>query len=818
MTPKPPFSLREKVSEGRMRVRDKVDNAISANPHPILASSGRPTLRSALQALGLASAVAVLALILDHAFPLPLPDTHRDAATVVLAADGTPLRAFADREGVWRYPVQIEDVSPHYLEALIGYEDRWFWTHGGVNPLSLIRATTQALWHGDIVSGGSTLTMQVARLIEPIPRSPLGKLRQMLRAVQLEWHLSKREILTLYLDYAPFGGTLQGVQAASYGYLGKPAAQLSRAEAALLAVLPQAPSRLRPDRAPQAARLARDKVLQRLAEHGVWSDAEIQDARIEGVVARALQPPMHGALLAERLRREAPASRRIFSTIDLELQRRLEARVADWVSRLPPRTSAAVIVADTRSLEVRAYVGAARFGDDASYGHIDMATAFRSPGSTLKPFLYGLALDEGLIHSESLLIDAPQGFDGYRPGNFDSRFRGPVSATAALQQSLNVPAVALLDALGEQRFAARLAHAGLPLRLPRGAEPNLAMILGGTEARLEDLVGAYASLHRDGLAGRLRLRDEDPIEERRLLSPGAAWIVREMLQSAPRPGDSTDRFDRTQRSELAWKTGTSYGFRDAWAVGTTAGATVGVWIGRPDGTPLPGQYGAVTALPLLLAVADHLPRSLRALPSPQPSTVVETEICWPLGRRASETPAEHCHRRRPAWVLDETVPPTLAVAEEGTPPTTLGFRRDADSGLRLASSCGASHREEAASIARWPALATPWLGAAERRRATLPPLAPDCIDTGEPTRSLQIAGVVNGSVLRSAPNSTQAPRLTLRALGTREEVRWLLDGRLLGRTRADQPLLAELDAFGAQRILALDTTGRYATVDIQVMP
>jgi penicillin-binding protein 1C len=376
-------------------------------------------------------AALLLAFVLDRAFPLPLPDPQRDAATVVLAADGEPLRAFADSQGVWRYPVEIEDVSPLYFDALIAYEDRWFWRHAGINPLALGRALLQAVWHGEIVSGGSTLTMQVARLIEPIPRSPLGKLRQMLRALQLEYHLSKRQILRLYLDYAPFGGTLQGVQAASYGYLGKPASRLSHAEAALLAVLPQAPSRLRPDRHPAAARAARDKVLDRLARQRVWNQNQVNDARMEGIAARTLQPPLHGALLAERLRREQPKSRRIVSTIDFELQRRLEARVADWVSRLPPRTSAAVIVADTRNLEVLAYVGAARFGDDASFGHIDMASAFRSPGSTLKPFLYGLALDEGLIHSESLLIDAPQGFDRYRPGNFDGHFRGPVGATQA---------------------------------------------------------------------------------------------------------------------------------------------------------------------------------------------------------------------------------------------------------------------------------------------------------------------------------------------------------------------------------------------------
>lgn len=769
--------------------------------------------------VALFGATAALAFALDRLFPLPLPDLQRDGATVVLAADGTPLRAFADREGVWRYPVLPQEVSPHYLDALIGYEDRWFWRHRGVNPLALGRAFVQALWNGEVVSGGSTLTMQVARLIEPIPRSGFGKIQQMLRALQLEWHLDKHEILALYLDYAPFGGTLQGVQAASYGYLGKSASQLSHAEAALLAVLPQAPSRLRPDRHAEAARSARDKVLDRLAVQRVWSQADVRDARIEAVVARQLQPPLHGALLAERLRQAQPQSRRIRSTIDFELQRRLEARVADWVSRLPPRTSAAVIVADTRTLEVRAYVGTARFAEATSYGHVDMASAFRSPGSTLKPFLYGLALDQGLIHSESLLVDAPQSFDGgYRPGNFDGRFRGPVSATEALQQSLNVPAVALLHALGEERFVARLAHAGLPLRLPQGAEPHLAMILGGTEARLEDLVGTYAALHRNGLAGSLRLRADAALSERRLLSPGAAWIVREMLQSAPRPGEISDRFDTTQRSELAWKTGTSYGFRDAWAVGASAGATVGVWIGRPDGTPLPGQYGAVTALPLLLAVADNLPRSLRATPSPTPANVKQQDVCWPLGRLAADTPSEHCHRRRSAWVLDATVPPTIAVAEERTPSRIVGFQRDIRSGLRVSEHCSTTHASVIAESARWPALAYPWLSGRERRLATLPSLAPDCRNANEPDAALRIAGIVNGSVLRRPPNSSTPPQLTLRALGTREEVRWLLDGRLLGRTRADAPLLAELAVPGTQRILALDSAGRYATVEVRVAP
>ena len=408
-------------------------------------------------------AVLVSLLVLDLAFPPPLPKI-RDTSTLVVARDGTPLRAFADRDGVWRYPASPDTVSPLYLQALLNYEDRWFWKHPGINPWALMRAAGQFVRHGRVVSGGSTLTMQVARMLDRHSRTPWGKVKQMLRAMQLEAHLSKREILTLYLERAPFGGTIEGVDAASWAYLGKPASRLSHAEAALLAVLPQSPSRLRPDRHPDAARVARDKVLQRMVDLGVWSKAQVDDARIEPVVARRLQAPLSAALLAERLRRQRPRAPRITSTLDAGLQRTLEERVQGYFSSLPARTSAALLVVDNATMEARAYVGSVAFADRERLGHVDMVQAWRSPGSTLKPFLYGLALDDGLIHSESLLVDAPQSFGGYRPGNFDAAFNGPVSAADALRLSLNVPAVDLLDRVGPARFSARLANNGLTLR------------------------------------------------------------------------------------------------------------------------------------------------------------------------------------------------------------------------------------------------------------------------------------------------------------------------------------------------------------------
>ena len=632
--------------------------------------------------------------------------------------------------------------------------------------------------------------------------------------------LSKcHSILTLYLDRAPFGGTIEGVEAASWAYLGKPALRLSRAEAALLAVLPQAPSRLRPDRNAQAARVARDKVLNRMAALGVWTRAEVHDAEIESVAARSLQTPLSAALLAERLHEQKPQARRITTTIDAELQRALEARVTAYLAHLPDRTSAALLVVDNATLEARAYVGSAAFGDEQRLGHVDMVRAWRSPGSTLKPFLYGLALDDGLIDSESLLIDAPQSFGTYRPGNFDMAYNGPIGAAEALRLSLNVPAVDLIDRIGPTRFVARLANAGLTVRLPRGVDPNLSVILGGAGVRMEDLAGAYTALNRGGVAGRVRYRVNDPITDRRILSDGAAWIVRDILEANPRPGYSPGTFDSGTRPRVAWKTGTSYGFRDAWALGATRRYTVAVWIGRPDGTPLPGQYGAVTALPLMFQVVDSLPRSaISAAPEPPPSTVTQAEVCWPLGLAFDTAHADLCHQKHTAWVLNGVIPPTLPERDATTwSAGLLHVRVDAASGARLSAACSRKQIREL-DIARWPALAYPWLSRDLRRRASLPPLAKDCAADGlDAIVSIRIDGIADNALIARAPNSDKPATLRLRALGANGDVMWLINGKLEGETRGAQAFEHAFADTGAHTITALAASGAFTQLQVRVL-
>jgi len=751
----------------------------------------------------------------DRIWPLPLP--RDDLARVVLAEDGTPLWRFADANGVWRYPVQTAEVSPYYLDALLTYEDRWFYQHPGVNPLALARATWQNLTGARVVSGGSTLSMQVARLLDPHSRTFHGKLRQLWRTAQLEWHLSKAEILNLYLNRAPFGGTLQGVAAASWAYLGKSPAQLTHAEAALLAVLPQAPSRLRPDRHPQRAQEARDKVLRRLGEFQVWPSSAVAEALEEPLLLAPRLEPSLAPLLARRLNRpDSPPL--IRTTLDATLQRRLEDLLLGWRARLPEYTSAALLVVEEDSMAVRAYLGSVDINDAKRFGHVDMISALRSPGSTLKPFLYGMALDDGLIHSESLLQDVPRRYGDYRPGNFSMGFTGAVPASTALSSSLNLPAVQLLEAYGPKRFAAQMRIGGVPLALPALAEPNLALILGGAGSRLEDLVSGYSAFARDGRSATIRLQPDDTLKERPLLSPGSAWIVRRILSGQARP-DRDPRAELVQRPVLAWKTGTSYGFRDAWAIGVGPRYLIGVWIGRPDGTPVPGQFGLASAAPLMLQVHDVLTnrdsqRGISAPVKPVPANVGVAAICWPLGQPMSRSDP-NCRRQRFAWTLDNTTPPTLLALDQ---PLGVGLMESVwvnPKGLRVDAHCPGAQLK---NIALWPAPLEPWLPRAERRDARLPAADPDCPPPALAASSpLSIVGVREGDQLRLPAASQQALRLKISALGGSGRRWWFLNGAPLGDSANQDSINASFEQLGRYQLSVLDEAGQTARIEFSVV-
>lgn len=549
-----------------------------------------------------------------------LPSLAVQTAVEVLDRDGDLLRAYTVADGRWRLAAGA--VDPGYLALLVAYEDKRFYSHAGVDPRAALRAVAQAVWRGQVVSGGSTLTMQVARLLEESGTGAwAGKLRQARVALALERRLSKPQILQLYLHLAPFGGNLEGVRAASLSYFGKEPRRLTPAEAALLVAIPQAPESRRPDRSVERATQARDRVLARGGRDGILDADQIAAARTEPVPARRRAFPAHAPHLADRARREDPSAQVHRLTIDGSLQTALETLAADVVAGQGDRLGVAMVVADHRTGEMLASVGSAGFAD-ARGGFVDMTAALRSPGSTLKPLIYGLSFDEGLAHPETVIDDRPTDFAGYRPQNFDRQYHGTIRVREALQMSLNIPAVALTEALGPAKLMAALDRAGVKFVVP-GGQPGLAVALGGLGATLQDMVQLYAAIARGGVSLPLtyRMQGQRP-EGQRALGASAAWQVGDILAGlAPPPGAPQNR--------LAYKTGTSYGHRDAWAIGFDGRHVIGSWLGRPDGTPVPGVFGADLAAPVLFQAFARLKPALAPQPPAPPATLLVSNAKLP---------------------------------------------------------------------------------------------------------------------------------------------------------------------------------------------
>jgi penicillin-binding protein 1C len=624
-----------------------------------------------------AVSTALTALIIAAVYlvlPPPSLERSRIASVLVLASDGSVLRRFLTADGKWRLPVEPEAVDPLYREMLVAAEDRRFDWHPGVDPIAAARALFQLGSTRHVVSGASTLTMQAVRLLEPHPRSLAGKLRESAKALALERLISKNQVLGVYLTLAPFGGNLEGVRAASLAYFGKEPTRLSAAEAALLFAIPRSPERLRPDRHPEAARAARDRVLLRMAETGMIAPATLAEARAEMVPRTRLAMPFGAPHLAQELRDQHPTALVHHSTIDPLLQRRVEGLLKREVSGLDPEASLAAVVVDNRDRSVQAYVGNADFASVPRRGTLDMTRAVRSPGSALKPFIYAMGFDRLFLHPETVLEDRARHFEAYAPSDYDGRFEGEVTARQALQYSLNVPAVVVLDRLGPGRFIAALAAAGIRLRLPHPtSEPGLAVALGGAGITLADLVQLYASLSNDGKVVPLRYREDDPVSSgTAIFGPIAAWYVNDILAEAPPPaGVLPAEVHRGRR--LAFKTGTSYGYRDFWAIGYDPEVTIGVWAGRPDGTPMPGRSGRLTAAPVLFKIADLVgpARSRNATPPPSGALLVGRNDLPPRLRRLD--PAAQA-KSQPGG-LEIVYPPDGALIEwhgEEVPLETIG--------------------------------------------------------------------------------------------------------------------------------------------------
>jgi penicillin-binding protein 1C len=702
---------------------------------------------TAFAVLGIAFALAAA----DTANP---PDLSRyeNVSPEVVARDDALLRPFLSNDGYWRLRTNVRDVAPRYLILLKVYEDQRFDDHFGVDPFAMLRAVTQFARAGHVVSGGSTLTMQAARLLEPRPRGLVTKLFQMVRAVQLEERYSKDQILSIYLTLAPFGGNLEGVRAASLAYFGKEPDALDLSEAALLVALPQSPARKRPDRHAIAAKAGRDKVLARMVADGVVTASDAQLAEREGVASLRLTMPLSAPHLAERLftgiagfqarhfgaataearmdargPSDAHTSRKIVSTIDLALQTALERMVAREKNYLEDGGSLAVVVVENRTRNVLAYIGGADYWGHS--GQIDLARRARSPGSALKPFIYGLAFDDLILHPSTMMEDAPTTFGDYAPRDFEGTFQGSITARDALRMSLNVPAVMVLDRVGPLRFSLALTNAGAHLAYPtRDTAPSLPIALGGLGIDLADITMLYAGIAEGGVVKPLRLRADEPqAASHRIFGPVAAYYLRDILSGVSLPEGWAMGQGLSRKRTIGFKTGTSYGFRDAWSVGFSNDYTVGVWVGRADGAPSAGRIGREAAAPVLLETFELLPPDKRpAAPPPAGAILVSSTEALPSALR----------------VFTRDTAPAPQLQESNIPPPSISF----------------------------------------------PP---------------------NGAVV-PLPDP-KANTILFRADGGREPLTWLVNGELLGSFGRFQPVLYKPQGEGVARVTVVDAAGRSDT-------
>ena len=529
-------------------------------------------------------AIILIVFILDNLFPLPLQKPY---SKVIYAKDGTMLTAYLSQDDKWRMQAHLDKISPYLIKAVIEKEDKWFYWHTGVNPIALARALFQNITSGERISGASTITMQVARMLEPGDRTYFKKIEEMLRAFQLELHYNKKEILEMYLSMLPYGGNVEGVKAASYIYFNRPPAKLSLAQSILMAVIPNDPNNFRVDRQSSRAIEIRNKWVKTFMSDNVFKKSDLKDALFE---------PISGKRYA--IKKVAPHFSRYISdnflgndiktSLDLSIQKTAEKLLKSYVQRLRGKkvSNGAVIIIDNKDNSVAGYCGSADFYDNSTSGQVNGITAVRSPGSALKPILYTLGFDMGMLTPQMKLLDLPTDFNGYEPENFDMKFHGEVSVKYALANSLNVPAVRLLEQEGLDKFISVLEKGGFSDIAEHKNSLGLSVILGGCGVRLEQLTSFYTVFANGGRIYPLNYLASGKKDEklsRQIFSSGAVYLTDQILTSNERPDFPIEFLSFTNLPKIAWKTGTSYGKRDAWAIGYNPDYTVGVWMGNFDG-------------------------------------------------------------------------------------------------------------------------------------------------------------------------------------------------------------------------------------------
>ncbi len=808
--------------------------------------------------------VVVLFVAANWCFPLPKSRLHPPASPIVLDRNGEWLRAFLAADGMWRMPEVVTDssesapyanvkrenikggVSPLLHQAMLTSEDRWFYYHWGINPVSIATALYDNLTAGKVVRGGSTITMQLARLMEPKDRNVPNKLCEMFRALQLELAYSKSEILTFYFNMLPYGGNIVGTAAASQFYFNKPQHLISLGEAALLAAIPNSPERLRPDRFPENARKAREKVLNQLLMRQQISEQQWREALQEPIPTKRYPLPFKSPHLARMLVRgerqspEPTTDSRIYTTIDAKVQETalrilreyLDTSLADVVRHRLPSTGA-VVVMDTQSRHVLAMVGSHDFFDREASGQINGTLAPRSPGSALKPFVYALAIEQGLVTPETLLFDVPVTYAGYEPVNYDGKYSGYVTTLQALARSLNVPAVNLNARLENYTLHAFLKQAGISTLAP-AKKYGLSMVLGGCEVNLLELTTLYAGLANMGefapyqltlpqLINKQNLQGAVPsgFTERkrvpkRLFSPGTSFIITEMLTTSQLPANTVknpEAFESTMNlPKIAWKTGTSYGHRDAWCIGYSPKLTIGVWLGNFDGKGLAMMSGTDAATPILFALFTALTGQDIHRWFTKPEQLKTRQVCTLSGAPVSP----HCPTRK----SDVYIPGISPVA------TCTMHKRvyiDEATGYSLCSHCRNLHktasqeRDKTIIFEEWPAEAATWLAKNGFAVPVLPEHNPLCNGAIAGTAPIILSPTKDTVyyIRAGVPLENQKIRLSASASNRTQELFWFLDGELIFKGNARQQYWLT-PIKGKHLLTCVDAEGRSASLPLRI--
>ncbi len=754
--------------------------------------------------LGVLLSLLIIFELAIYLIPLPWEAIHRSSSTLVFDRNAKILRAFTSDDDMWRIRTSLEQVSPILRRYLVFYEDRWFYYHPGFNPIALTRALVQNLRSGKIISGGSTLTMQIARMIEPKKRTVYNKLIEIFRSLQLEHRFSKDKLLEIYFNIAPYGGNIEGVAAASWLYFGKEPSQLSPGEAALLAAIPNSPSQLRPDLYPDQAQKARDKVLKRLVDHKIISTRDYQEALAEETPTARRVWPFLAPHFCLDISRRYPEESRIYTTIDLNLQVYLEDLLAAEIKELKSEgiTNAAAVVIDNYSHQILAAVGSAEFFNEQDRGQVNGYLAPRSPGSTLKPFVYALGMEKGLITPEHYLEDVPVVFSGYSPENYDRTYSGMVSTREALKRSLNVPAVDLLAALGGEALHELLRKAGFTTITPVN-HYGLPMVLGGCEVNLLELTSLYSALACGGRLYPPQARlEQGTIPPENLFSSGVAYLITDILTEVHRP-DLPACWEFTSLPKVAWKTGTSYGHKDAWSIGYDPRYTVGVWVGNFSGAGKAGLIGAETAAPLLFDIFTELNSNATVHWFSQPSTVEIRQVCALSGQK----PGPHCPTLISGYYLTDCSPDVECTFHQT-------YLLDPETGYRLPPHYYSSAKKTLEKVyLQYPPRIASWLEMNGQPVEKLPPLLPDwqklipgrapVVRSPSPDYIYQIRFGV--------PLEYQKICLEAAAANDVHKLYWFIDGKLLGTTKPGGRLFY-CPKPGEHQVICQDDQGRSSAV------